>query len=225
MSVYRRALSAFFVWSVAGLVQAGPFQPFISEIHYDNAGVDRGEFIAVTAPGGTDLAGWQLVLYNGSNGAPYQTLDLSGSVPGGEVWGEIARSAAGMQNGDDAIALVSPARALVDFIAYEGAFDAVAGIAAGQYPRLTPEYEGPGTAEGMSLQRVGGLGDWDWTVDTASRGTVNPGLIAPVTAAQTVPSPPVAWLWAVVLFGWWLRRVRPGTVGMRRQPALRCLGG
>jgi len=215
MSVYCRALCAFFIWGVAGFVQAGMFQPFISEIHYDNAGVDRGEFIAVTAPGGTDLAGWQLVLYNGSNGAPYQTLGLSGGVPTGEVWGEIERSAIGLQNGDDAVALISPARAVVEFIAYEGAFAAVTGLAAGQYPRLIPDAEGPDTAEGLSLQRVGSLDDWDWTVDLASRGAINRGLIAPVAVRQAVPSPPVYWLWGLVLFGWWLHRARSGAPGMR----------
>src|SRR5690606_6042806 len=49
---------------------------FISEIHYDNAGTDEGEAIEVEAPVGTDLTGWTLVLYNGSNGASYDTDPL-----------------------------------------------------------------------------------------------------------------------------------------------------
>ena len=42
---------------------------FISEIHYDNASSDVGEFIEVTGTAGFDLTGFSLVLYNGSTGA------------------------------------------------------------------------------------------------------------------------------------------------------------
>ena len=41
---------------------------FINEIHYDNGGTDTGEAIEIAGPAGTDLTGWSLVLYNGSNG-------------------------------------------------------------------------------------------------------------------------------------------------------------
>src|SRR5699024_7087179 len=53
---------------------------FISEIHYDNDGTDEGEAIEVQAPAGTDLTGWQIVLYNGSDGASYDTTTLSETV-------------------------------------------------------------------------------------------------------------------------------------------------
>src|SRR5574338_37713 len=46
---------------------------FINEIHYDNTGTDAGEFIEIAGPAGTDLSGYQLVLYNGAGGAPYDT--------------------------------------------------------------------------------------------------------------------------------------------------------
>src|SRR5580765_6132693 len=46
-------------------VQA-PGDIFISELHYDNAGTDLGEFVEITAPAGTDLSGWALVRYNGA---------------------------------------------------------------------------------------------------------------------------------------------------------------
>ena len=53
---------------------APPIPPVrISEIHYDNAGADTGEAVEVTGPAGVDLAGWSLVLYNGSGGAVYDT--------------------------------------------------------------------------------------------------------------------------------------------------------
>ena len=49
---------------------------FINEIHYDNAGADVGEAIEVVGSAGEDLAGYQLVLYNGSNSQTYFTSTL-----------------------------------------------------------------------------------------------------------------------------------------------------
>ena len=45
----------------------------IAEFHYDNTGTDAGEAIEISAPAGTDLSGWEVVLYNGNNGAAYDT--------------------------------------------------------------------------------------------------------------------------------------------------------
>ena len=56
--------------------------PFISEIHYDNVGADVNELIAVTGPAALDLSGWQLVLYNGANGRPYDSVPLAGGFGG-----------------------------------------------------------------------------------------------------------------------------------------------
>ena len=52
-----------------------------SEIHYDNTGTDAGEAIEISGPAGTDVTGWQIVLYNGSGGAVYDTKTLSGTIP------------------------------------------------------------------------------------------------------------------------------------------------
>jgi hypothetical protein len=48
---------------------AAPTTPFISEIHYDNAGIDSGEFVEVQFPPGSYTPGWRVVAYNGSGGA------------------------------------------------------------------------------------------------------------------------------------------------------------
>ena len=54
----------------------------ISEIHYDNASTDTGEAIEVSAPAGTDLTGWQIVLYNGTGGASSTpTLERRDAAP------------------------------------------------------------------------------------------------------------------------------------------------
>jgi DNA/RNA endonuclease G (NUC1) len=107
----------------------------ISEIHYDNTGTDSGEALEISAPAGTDLTGWQVVLYNAANGAPYDTRALSGTVPAtcdtrGVV--TLAYAVNGIQNGaPDGVALFDNTGALVEFLSYEGAFTAISGPAAG----------------------------------------------------------------------------------------------
>ena len=68
--------------AVVGLptvASAAPTAPYTSEIHYDDAGADTGQFVEVTIPPGTTSAGLSVVLYNGSGGAPYATSE-SGAV-------------------------------------------------------------------------------------------------------------------------------------------------
>ncbi|MET0937105.1 MAG: DNA/RNA non-specific endonuclease, partial [Luteibacter sp.] len=107
----------------------------ISEIHYDNAGTDAGEAIEVSAPAGTDLTGWQVVLYNGNGGASYDSDFLPGVVPatcGARGVLVISYPANGIQNGDpDGIALVDGTGAVVEYLSYEGTFAATNGPAAG----------------------------------------------------------------------------------------------
>lgn len=55
---------------------------WINEIHYRNVGADTNEFIEITAKAGTNLAGSQLVLYDGVswNLKYYDIIALSGTV-------------------------------------------------------------------------------------------------------------------------------------------------
>jgi DNA/RNA endonuclease G (NUC1) len=106
-----------------------------SEIHYDNAGTDTGEAIEVAGPAGTDLTGWRVVLYNGSNGLAYDTKTLSGPLPascGARGVAVINYPANGIQNGSpDAMALVDAGGAVVEFLSYEGTMAAADGPAMG----------------------------------------------------------------------------------------------
>ena len=105
----------------------------ISEFHYDNTGADAGEQVEVSAPAGTDLSGWRVVLYNGSGGASYATLNLTGIVPATcDTRGVVVLPAVGMQNGPpDGLALVDAGGALIEFLSYEGVFAATNGAALG----------------------------------------------------------------------------------------------
>jgi len=148
--------------------------PFISEIHYDNAGADLGEAIEVQAEPGTDLTGWTIELLNGGSnpaGASYSTRTLTATVGAEgvhvETWPQD-----GIQNGDpDAVALVDPDGEVVELLSYGGTFTVAA----------TNRFQGLATTDlgvkelsstpvGQSLQRIDGT----WTGPApASFGAVN----------------------------------------------------
>ena len=130
---------------------------FINEIHYDNTGGDVGEFFEIAAPIGTDLTGWSVVLYNGSNGTSYSTSDLSNEtlVQNGN-YSFVAVYPSSIQNGSpDGIALVDNNGNLVQFLSYEGAFGATDGPANGIISIDIGVSEPSSTPIGFSLQLAG----------------------------------------------------------------------
>ena len=151
---------------------------FINEIHYENDGADVDEGVEISGPSGTDLSGYEIRLYNGSDGGIYGTiLNLSGIIPNqqnnrGTLW----FSQSGMQNGaPDGLALVDNLGVVIQFLSYEGVITAIDGPAIG----LTSEDIGvnePG-AVGESLQLVGTgnvYTDFTWVgPTTASPGALN----------------------------------------------------
>ena len=156
---------------------------FINEIHYDNDGTDTGEAIEIAGPAGTDLAGWSIVLYNGSGGAVYNTTGLSGTIPDQDNgYGTLIFTypSNGIQNGSpDGIALVAPGDVVVQFLSYEGTFTAVGGPADGLASVDIGVQEGSSTPAGDSLQLVGTgttYADFAWSGPaTSSYGAVNAG--------------------------------------------------
>ena len=48
--------------SLSAPASAATDTPFISELHYDNAGGDVGEAVEIEGPAGLNLAGWSVVL-------------------------------------------------------------------------------------------------------------------------------------------------------------------
>jgi predicted extracellular nuclease len=133
---------------------------FINEFHYDNDGTDAGEFIEIAGPAGTDLTGWSVVLYNGANGASYDTRTLSGLIPDitGNGFGFISLPypVNGIQNGaPDGFALVDNTNAVRQFLSYEGTFTAVGGPANGMASVDIGVLENGTQAAGQSLQLTG----------------------------------------------------------------------
>jgi DNA/RNA endonuclease G (NUC1) len=103
----------------------------ISEIHYDNTGSDRDEAIEVSAPAGTDLTGWSLLLYNGADRSIYGSRVLSGIVPATcGARGVMVSAITGIQNGNpDGIALADNNGVLIEFLSYGGTFIGLGGPA------------------------------------------------------------------------------------------------
>lgn len=154
---------------------------FINEIHYDNAGTDVGERVEIAGTAGLDLTGWTLVLYNGSGGAPYATIALSGVLPDeDDGYGTLSFATPGIQNGSpDGLALVDTDGSVVQFLSYEGTMMAVGGAADGMTSTDIGVAEDGGTQVGQSLQLVGSgstYADFTWAAATPdSFGAVNGG--------------------------------------------------
>ena len=184
----RRLLAAALTGSLfAGLATVATIAPvraatavFLNEIHYDNTGTDAGEAIEVAGPAGTDLTGWSIVLYNGANGAVYDTDALTGVIPNQQNgMGTVSLSypVNGIQNGSpDGIALVN-GTTVVQFLSYEGTFTAVGGPANGLMSTSIGVSENGSEPLGQSLQLEGaGLSyeAFTWAAPaTSSFGAVN----------------------------------------------------
>ncbi len=149
---------------------------FINEFHYDNSGSDVGEFIEIANIAGLDLTGWTVVLYNGSNGTSYRTINLSGT----DQFITLNLPSNGIQNGSpDGIALVDADGNVVQFLSYEGTFTATNGPASGMESTDIGVSESSGTPAGSSLQLEGTgavAGDFTWAAPAAETpGAANNG--------------------------------------------------
>jgi predicted outer membrane repeat protein len=157
---------------------------FISELHYDNAGVDSGEAIEIMGPAGTDLTGWSLVLYSSGNGnIAYHTEALSGTIADqANGFGTLAFNfpVNGIQNGvSDGIALIDASSNVLQFISYEGTLTAVDGPAAGLTSTDIGVAEDGLTLVGDSLQLTGTGSELTWAAASAnSFGAINTGISA-----------------------------------------------
>ncbi|HEY2899551.1 MAG TPA: DNA/RNA non-specific endonuclease [Polyangia bacterium] len=173
----------------------------LSELHYDNAGADVGEAIEVSGPAGTDVTGWQVVLYNGTGGASYNTQTLSDTIPatcGGRGVLVLSYPTNGIQNGGttttgttdpDGVALVDAGGTVVEFLSYEGTFAAANGPAVGRLSVDIGVRELGTEAPGQSLQRSN-TGAWAGpapsTFGSCNDADVSPPPPPPDVASVTV---------------------------------------
>jgi hypothetical protein len=153
------AIAVLLSAGVAFAFTRNPATVFINELHYDNTGLDQNEAVEIAGPAETDLTGWRLVLYSGSDGTDYFTQDLSGIIPDhGSGFGTvlIGLPTANFQNGGpDGIALIDADGQVVQLLSYEGAFHANRGPAAGLSSTDIGVSEPGNTPVGQSLQLTG----------------------------------------------------------------------
>ncbi|MEL7305821.1 MAG: endonuclease/exonuclease/phosphatase family protein [Myxococcota bacterium] len=154
----------------------GGTSPFvnINELHYDNDGTDVGEFIELAGNPCDSLSGWQLILYNGtaSQRSPYDTIVFETTdVLSNDGLFVIEFPSNGIQNGSpDGLALVDPSGDVIEFLSYEGSFEAASGPAAGLTSTDIGVAESASTPVGLSLQLIGGV--WAGPIGE-TRGAIN----------------------------------------------------
>jgi len=136
---------------------------WINEIHYDNAGTDEGEFIEVVIenPGNYELGDFQVILYNGSGGASYNSKSLDDFIVGATVGSftiyYFEYPSNGIQNGSPDGMALSYQGVLISgqFLSYEGTFYGSDGPATSLESSDIGVEETSGTPVGESLQLSG----------------------------------------------------------------------
>ncbi len=155
---------------------------FINEIHYDNYGADQEEFVELAGSAGLSLTDWSILLYNGSNGLVYKTIDIGNYTLADTTngFGFYSLNITGIQNGasngiGDGIALVDNTNQLRQFISYEGAFEAQDGAAQGILSQDINIAQNSSPL-GLSLQLTGSgnsYQDFTWGLANESSGGKN----------------------------------------------------
>ena len=163
---------------------------WINEFHYDNDGVDEGEFVELAGTAGVDVTGWSLVLFNGFNDTAYNTVALTGTLTNSDSnfgFLVIDFPTNGIQNGaPDGMALIDSTGECIELLSYEGRLSPVSGpcseflaIDIGVAEITTTS--GGSTAIGSSLQRVGtgSVGpDFEWSGPSPNtKGLINTGQV------------------------------------------------
>lgn len=181
-------LIAFLCISIFPAVTAQNDTLFISEIHYDNIGVDIDEAVEITGTAGLDLTGYKVVFYNGSDSEMYNTspiLNLSSSIPNeSNGFGSVEFTKSGIQNGiADGMALVDPNNVVLEFLSYEGILTAANGPAEDSTSvNIGVSQSNSSTDVGSSMELIADAnGNWAWqSIDdgTNTFGSLNSGLAA-----------------------------------------------
>lgn len=169
---------------------------FINEIHYDNAGTDQNEFFEIMGEAGLDLSGWQVELYNGSNGATYgNAINLSGVISDtNNGFGFASFSPSNIQNGaPDGLALIDNLGVVRQFLSYEGTITATSGTAIGLTSTDIGINESSSTTPSNFSLQLTGTGyhykDFSWQAMTHTSGAINSQQIIKTRNNVTVSEP------------------------------------
>ena len=151
---------------------------WINELHYDNSGVDIGEFVELAGRAGENVNSWMLIAYDGTTGNAYRRVNLRGTFANQQNdFGVLSFAFPMLQNSTDGLALVTSQGVVMQFLSYEGAFQASNGAASGKTSSNIGVSESSSTPAGFSL-RLTGTGnrytDFSWQpAFPNSAGTIN----------------------------------------------------
>lgn len=151
---------------------------WINELHYDNSGVDVGEFVELAGRAGESVNGWLLIAYDGTTGNAYSRVNLRGTFADLQNdFGVLSFGFPNLQNSTDGVALVTSTGVVMQLLSYEGSFQANNGAAEGLTSTDIGVSESSSTPAGFSLRLVGSgeaYGDFIWqTAFPQSSGAVN----------------------------------------------------
>ncbi len=209
----RRIMYTLGVITLAGFNASAVW---INEFHYDNASGDVGESVEIAGEAGTDLSGWSIVFYDGSDQQVYNssgTLSLVGVIPNesGSGYGAISFLKSNIQNGaPDGFALVNGGGIVIEFLSYEGAFTAVGGPADGITSTDVGVSEPGSSSVGQSLQLTGDFASgFSWagpvaeSPDFLNAGQTFPQIdtTGPGTGSNSVPDGGLSWAMLAVGVG------------------------
>jgi hypothetical protein len=157
---------------------------FINEIHYDNSGADKNEFVEIAGTAGLNLLDWSLQFYNGSTGYLYKTHTIDDVTfdDSNNGFGFLAFEVSGIQNGSangigDGIAIVDSNDKVLQFLSYEGAFEAKDGAALGILSdNISISQSSSPEGKSMQLTTSGnGYNDFEWVLEDNTFGSKNIG--------------------------------------------------
>lgn len=132
---------------------------WINELHYDNSGLDVGEFVEVAGRAGENVNGWLLIAYDGNSGNAYSRVNLRGTFSNQQNnFGVLSFNFPNLQNSNDGIALVTSSGVVMQLLSYEGVFQANNGAADGMTSTNIGVNETSATPIGFSL-RLSGTGN------------------------------------------------------------------
>ena len=155
---------------------------FINEIHYDNSGADKDEFVELAGTAGLNLFDWSLQFYNGSTGLIYKTFTIDNVTLGdsNNGFGFLALKVPGIQNGaanniGDGIAIVNSSKQVMQFLSYEGAFEAKNGAALGMFSRnISIKQSSSPKGKSLQLSSTGkNYNDFEWISEDSTYARTN----------------------------------------------------
>jgi hypothetical protein len=157
---------------------------FINEIHYDNSGADKDEFVELAGTAGLNLFDWSLQFYNGSTGLIYKTVVIDDITldDNNNGFGFLALKVSGIQNGaansiGDGIAIVNSSNQVMQFLSYEGAFEANNGAALGMLSHnISMSQISAPKGKSLQLTTTGNTYDeFTWVIEDSTFGNKNVG--------------------------------------------------